>query len=72
VIDKRLSGTFSTGEDFTAVDAFLLVFYRWGNGIGIDMAATFPQYASFAGALLQRPSVAAAIAAESISPHGGR
>lgn len=71
-IDKRLSGAYSTGQNFTAVDAFLLVFYRWGNGIGIDMATAFPRYASFAEALLQRPSIAGAIAAEGISPHGGR
>jgi glutathione S-transferase len=71
-IDRRLSGAYSTGQNFTAVDAFLLVFYRWGNGIGIDMATDFPRYASFAEALLQRASVAAAIAAEGINPHGGR
>lgn len=71
-IDKRLSGAYSTGQNFTAVDAFLLVFYRWGNGINIDMAKAFPRYASFADALLQRPSVAAAIAAEGIDPHGKR
>jgi glutathione S-transferase len=71
-IDKRLSGMYSTGQNFTAVDAFLLVFYRWGNGIGIDMASAYPQYAFFAEALLPRPSVAAAIAAEGINPHGRR
>ncbi|MGI6853101.1 glutathione S-transferase N-terminal domain-containing protein [Mesorhizobium sp. 1B3] len=69
-IDRRLSSTYSTGQNFTAVDAFLLVFYRWGNGIGIDVATAFPRYASFAEPLLQRPSVAAAIAAEGINAHG--
>lgn len=66
VIESRLSGPCSTGDGFTAVDPFLLVFYRWGNGIGIDMPDTYPGYAAFARALVRRDSVAAALAAEGI------
>jgi len=72
VIETRLSGPYSTGDGFTAVDPFLLVFYRWGNGIGIDMPKTCPSYTSFAQRLVQRDSVAAALAAEGISDHALR
>lgn len=67
LIESRLSGPYSTGDGFTAVDPFLLVFYRWGNGIGINMRTTYPAYTTFAHELVQRESVAAALAAEGIS-----
>lgn len=66
VIESKLSGQVSTGDGFTAVDPFLLVFYRWGNSIGIDMRTTYPSYARFAQRIVQRTSVAAALAAEGI------
>lgn len=65
-IEGRLSGPCSTGDGFTAVDPYLLVFHRWGNGIGIDMPSTCPRYTAFAQGLVQRASVAAALAAEGI------
>jgi len=66
IIERRISGPYSTGDGFTAVDPFLLVFFRWGNGIGIDMPKTYPSYTTFAQGLVQRESVAAALAAEGI------
>jgi len=66
VIERRISGPYSTGDGFTAVDPFLLVFFRWGSGIGIDMPKTCPSYTTFAQWLVQRESVAAALAAEGI------
>ena len=71
-IESRLSGPYSTGDGFTAVDPYLLVFYRWGNGIGIDMPGTCPNYTAFAQRLVQRASVAAALAAEGLSGHSLR
>ena len=65
-IESRMSGTYSTDGGFTAADPFLLVFYRWGNGIGIDMPSTYPRYAGFARSLVRRESVAAALAVEKI------
>lgn len=67
LIEGKISGPCSTGDGFTAVDPFLLVFYRWGNGIGIDMPSTCPRYTAFAQELVRRGSVAAALAAEGIS-----
>ncbi|KAL7813048.1 hypothetical protein V8C26DRAFT_171055 [Trichoderma gracile] len=59
-IDAKLqqSGTtFSVGDFFTGVDAFLLVFYLWGIRIDIDMDGGYPSYAALARILLQRESV---------------
>lgn len=66
-VESRLSNPYSTGGGFTAVDPYLLVFYRWGNGIGIDMPAAYPGYTALAQELVQRASVAAALAAEGLS-----
>jgi glutathione S-transferase len=69
-IEERLDGSHAVGGAFTAVDPFLLVFFRWGNAIGIDMSREYPRYAAFAEPLVDRASVKAAIAAERISPYG--
>jgi glutathione S-transferase len=66
-IESRLSGLHPVKDDFTAVDPYLLVFYRWGNGIGLDMPATYPRYTTFAQELVRRGSAAAALAAEGLS-----
>jgi glutathione S-transferase len=67
LIESKVTSPYSTGGGFTAVDPYLLVFYRWGNGIGIDMPKACPSYTAFAQGLVQRDSVAAALAAEGIS-----
>ena len=66
VIESKISGPYATGDGFTAVDPYLLVFYRWGNGIGIDMPSTCPSYTIFAQRLVRRDSVAATLVAEGI------
>lgn len=67
VIERTIPRPYSTGDGFTAVDPFLLVFYRWGHGIGIDMPQTYPNYTILAQRLVQRDPVAAALAAEGIN-----
>ena len=66
-IESKLSGPFSAGGAFTAVDPYLLVFYRWGNGIGFDLPATHPNFTDFARTLVQRASVASALTAEGLA-----
>lgn len=66
-IEDKLSVPHATGDAFTAVDPYLLVFYRWGNGIGFDLPATHPNYANFARTLVRRASVASAMIAEGIA-----
>jgi glutathione S-transferase len=69
-IDAKLLGSHAVGDGFTAVDAFLLVFYRWGNLIGIDMPATYANYGRFAEGHARRASVVKALAAERIRLEG--
>ena len=71
-IEPRLSGDFAVGNAFSAVDAFLLVFYRWGNRIGVDMRTSYPQYTRFAEKLARRDSIVAAFDAENIVLDGSR
>jgi glutathione S-transferase len=72
IIDRKLTGNYAVGQAFTAVDAFLLVLYRWGNRIGIDMAATYMNFTRFAENLKQRASVQKALAAEGIRIDGSK
>lgn len=67
-IDARLSGrAWALGEHFTAVDAFLLVFFRWGAfKLGFPMRATYPEYTRVMDKLRVRPAVAQVIADEGI------
>lgn len=67
MIESKLEGRHSAGGAFTAVDPFLLVFYRWGNRIGIDMSERYRNYSVFARALVQRPSVVTTFNAEQIA-----
>ena len=69
-IDAKLPGPHAVGGGFTAVDAFLLVIYRWGNIIGIDMRAAYPNYARFAEGLAGRASVMKTLQAEGIRLEG--
>jgi len=65
-IEDKLKGTHAVGDAFTAVDAFLLVNYRWGNEAGIDMQVKYPKYTNLVREALQRDSVQAAIKEEGI------
>lgn len=67
-IEKRLqSQEYAVGAQFTVVDPFWLVFYRWGMRSSYDMRNRFPAYTAYAKRLCERPSVQRALAAEAIS-----
>lgn len=70
MIDAKLLGDHAVGKDFTAVDAFLLVLYRWGNIIGLDMAGTYGNYHRFAQGLSRRASVQKTLATEGVRLEG--
>jgi glutathione S-transferase len=53
---------------FSVVDPFWLVFYRWGARQGYELKVRYPAYARYIETLAQRPSIAAALQAEAISP----
>ena len=67
-IESRLAGrNWVVGNAYTAVDAYLLVFFRWGNRIGLDMRAGYPQWTAHAERVLQRPAVQRVLQQEGIN-----
>ncbi|RMZ91725.1 hypothetical protein DV736_g1061, partial [Chaetothyriales sp. CBS 134916] len=71
-IESTLKGVHAVGGKFTAIDAYLYVFYRWASSAGIDMAAKYPKYSSLVGELLKRKSVQDVLEAEAVpsfAPH---
>lgn len=66
-IDKLLTGrTFAMGGQYTVVDPYLLVFYRWGNRLGIPMKEKYPVWAKHAQRVFSRPTVKRIFEAEGI------
>lgn len=67
-IEGRLKGrSWAVGNAYTAVDAYLLVFFRWGNRIGLDMRAGYPYWTAQAERVLQRPAVQRVLGEERIT-----
>jgi glutathione S-transferase len=54
------------GRRYSVLDAYLLVFNRWGFRIGLDMSA-YPSYVAHAVRVAGRPATQRVIAAEGIS-----
>jgi glutathione S-transferase len=67
-IEARLpEGTWAAGSTYRCLDPYLLVFYRWGNRIGVDMRERFPVWTAHAERVCDRPAVKAVLAAEGIT-----
>ena len=66
-IDKLLVGrSFAMGGQYGVCDAYLLVFYRWGNRLGIDMKTLYPVWTKHAMRVFSRPTVKRVFKAEGI------
>jgi glutathione S-transferase len=66
-IDSRLAGkAWALGERYSLVDAYLLVFFRWGNRIGLPMRSQFPDFTRVMDAVRARPAVQRAVEQEGI------
>lgn len=66
-IEQRLSGRpWAMGDGFSAIDAYLLVFYRWGNRCGLPMREDFPEYARIMDAVRERPAVRRVVEREGV------
>ncbi|QHS11095.1 glutathione S-transferase family protein [Sinimarinibacterium sp. NLF-5-8] len=63
---RLLPGQYAIGDRFSVLDAYLLVFYRWGNRVGFDMRREFPRYAALMDTVRARPAVARVIEQEGI------
>jgi glutathione S-transferase len=67
LIEKRLSARdWAVGNAYTYVDAYLTVFFRWGNRIGLDMRADYPVWSAHAVRVAARPAVQRALQQEGI------
>jgi glutathione S-transferase len=53
-------------QGYSIVDAFLLVFWRWGGRVGFDMHNAYPAWTSLAKRTLARPAVRRAIDQEGL------
>ncbi len=70
-IEKMLTGkTFAMGGQYTVCDPYLLVFYRWGYRIGLDMKTEFPQWTKHALRIASRPTVKRVFEVEGIKIDG--
>lgn len=67
-IETRLRGRqWAVGDRFSAVDAFLLVFFRWGaHRLGLPIRQNCPEYAQMMDRVRARPAVAKVIAEEGV------
>jgi glutathione S-transferase len=66
-IDGRLRGrAFAMGDHFSVVDAYLLVFFRWGNRVGLPMRQGFPEFTRVMDGVRGRPAVQRAVNQEQI------
>jgi glutathione S-transferase len=68
LIEAKLEGrTWAMGECYSVVDPYLLVFFRWGNRMFIDMQTNYPAWTTHARRLEGRDAVQRAIDQEGIS-----
>ncbi len=67
-IENRMSERdWAVGDGYSIIDPYLLVFYRWGNRMRLNMRDTYPQWTKHALRVLARPAVLRAFAREGIS-----
>lgn len=57
---------YALGDSYTILDAYLLVFYRWGNKVGLDLRTRCPRFARIMDLVRARPAVLRVIAREGI------
>ena len=67
-IEEKLEGqTFAIGDHYCVLDPYILVYFRWGNRIGIDMKREYPHWTRHALRVLERPAVTRSLEQEGIS-----
>lgn len=68
LIEAKLQGrAYALGDHYSVVDPYLLVFFRWGNRMRIDMRNDYPVWTAHAQRLERREAVQRALAQEAIS-----
>jgi glutathione S-transferase len=64
---KMMERIWAVGDRYSVVDPYLLVFFRWGNRMQIDMQSSYPAWTEHARRVEGRKAVQRALAQESIS-----
>lgn len=64
-IDGRCGDGWITGEQFTAADSYLAVFFRWARRMDIEMNR-YPRWAGLVGRVVERPAVQRALESEGL------
>jgi glutathione S-transferase len=64
-VSSQLAGSYLTGGDFTAADAYLFNVTRWARFVKLDLTGLSP-VAAFMDRVLTRPAVVAAFKAEGL------
>jgi glutathione S-transferase len=68
LIENRMTERrWAVGDHYSVVDPYLLVFYRWGNRMHMDMQSSYPAWTEHTRRLETRPAVQSALTQESIS-----
>ena len=68
LVERKLdSEGWTLDERYSVVDPTLLVYFRWGNRLGLDMVSLFPKWTRHARAMVERPAVRTVLTAEDIS-----
>ena len=68
LIEERMTGkTWVVANRYSVVDPYLLVFYRWGNRMSIDMRQKYPAWTDHAHRMSERAAVRRALATEDVS-----
>ncbi len=59
-IEALVGDGWLVGDRFTAADSYALIFFRWGNRVGLDMSR-YPKWAALNQRLLAEPAVQRAV-----------
>ena len=69
-LEEKLSASnskWTNGDSYSIVDPYLLVFYRWGNRLGLEMKTLYPVWTEHAFSMLDRKAVVNVLDHEGIS-----
>jgi glutathione S-transferase len=69
MIERSLSSFHAVGDSFTAADAFLYVFFRWGASLGMGMKEKYPKFTNLVVELAKRQSVQEALNIERVESY---
>ena len=67
LIEAKIPKTGYVLGRFSAVDACLVGYFRWGNRLGLDMKAEFPIWTAHCVQMLERPAVIEVLGVEKLS-----